>query len=56
MTLPELRTIYSNMRAINPLLDELHRRFELGTPTSGTKNLGNENKDSKKEQQGAPKA
>jgi len=42
MTLPELRTIYSQMRAINPLLDELHKRFELGTPESGTKNLGND--------------
>lgn len=40
MTLEDARTIFKNMRAINPLLDELHKRLEFGTPESGTKNLG----------------
>ncbi len=39
MTLETARKIYKNMRDINPLLDELHKRFELAQPTSGCQNI-----------------
>ena len=52
MTLEEARTIFKDMKSINPLVLELHKRFELGQPESGSKNLikdderGNPKKDS----------
>ena len=52
MTLEEARTIFKDMKSINPLIIELHKRFELGQPESGSKNLikdderGNPKKDS----------
>ena len=42
MTISEARQIFLKMRSINPLVDELHRRFGLGAPELGLKNLGND--------------
>lgn len=39
MTLEEARTIFKDMKSINPLILELHKRFELGQPDSGSKKL-----------------
>ncbi len=39
MTPEEARTIFKDMKSINPLVLDLHKRFELGQPESGSKNL-----------------
>jgi hypothetical protein len=39
MTLPEAREIFQQMQAQNPLVAELHKRFELGAPERGSKNI-----------------
>ena len=53
MTLEEARTIFKDMKAINPLILELHRRFELGQPESGSKNLIKDDERGKNQPAGA---
>ena len=53
MTLEEARTIFKDMKSINPLVLELHKRFELGQPESGSKNLIKDDERGKNQPAGA---